>query len=122
VGIDSARDGATSFSPAELAGTYFDHRKHMIYIFSAPASSHPADRTLQSTGPYDIAGVTIECRLIDLAQFDARFETARTPILASSRQFFHTQQYRRQFQKGNFQNARDTTNKTGANFLRVNWR
>lgn len=29
------REGEIAFSPAELAGTYLDHRKHMIYTFAA---------------------------------------------------------------------------------------
>jgi len=29
------KDGEALFSPAELAGTYLDHRKHMIYTFTA---------------------------------------------------------------------------------------
>jgi CubicO group peptidase (beta-lactamase class C family) len=33
--VDSKKNNETSFSPAELAGTYLDHRKHMIYTFTA---------------------------------------------------------------------------------------
>jgi CubicO group peptidase (beta-lactamase class C family) len=33
------KDYKTSDSPAELAGTYFDHRKHMIYTFTAADGS-----------------------------------------------------------------------------------
>lgn len=32
---DSKSDSGSSFNPAELTGTYLDHRKHMIYTFSA---------------------------------------------------------------------------------------
>jgi len=64
--VDDRKDTEPSFSPAELAGTYLDHQKHMIYTFTAANGSLMAWganlRRLQTNEFSDLVGNPIVFR------------------------------------------------------------